>query len=731
MTGTILAGGLALPSVAAGPAMAADLGGRGGTCMPVLITPSVSTGAAMVSADGLTINDSLGTAIGNASLLINNDSNNSATVTNNGTRLGAINNTGPAAAVVNCATGTWTGDLLSNTGGATVSNFGTWNGDANNASIVVNSGIWNTRATGFTNSGTLTTTGTLNVTAGGLTNTGTVNAQGLISGNIANLGPGTFTVTGPLSAGSGNFSNGNGAVLNVGANTFNDIGTLTNSAGGIVNIAGGTIGAITTVNAGTINVTGLSTINGALTNSGLINLQNNVAGDRLTITGNYVGLPGSRIALDATDQIVIGGSATGSTTLNVAGLAPGNLFTIGPNLVVVQGATSPNAFTLGNVLNFGTSSVVLVSQATATGVTFATATVASVAGLSGAVATSAVQTTSFVSNGVAFDRMADLRNSFHRDPSQGPTFAATAYAQEFAKNDPISPYVRAEAAAPPASVGGPKPAVWIRGYGDYEQRDGQASFSFAGSNFISNLGYRQGTGGVMGGIDAVWSSLTTATDGLVLGLLGGYTTSRVELRDSPTTQVFSGPSVGAYGTYFRGNWFFDLLFKVDLLSLDINIPGMSQSAQPINYNLATNIGYKFDLANYYYVEPTAGLEYVRTNFDHATALTATTVALNDGDALRARAGARVGTEWVTNNVRVEPSLLGQVYEVAAATNSALLVNGTSISMPSDVGRARGEVQGLVNVLDLQTGLSGFARVDTRFGEGLWSVGGRAGMRYQW
>ncbi len=235
----------------------------------------------------------------------------------------------------------------------------------------------------------------------------------------------------------------------------------------------------------------------------------------------------------------------------------------------------------------------------------------------------------------------------------------------------------------------------------------------------------------MGGIDAVWSSLTTATDGLVLGLLGGYTTSRVELRDSPTTQVFSGPSVGAYGTYFRGNWFFDLLFKVDLLSLDINIPGMSQSAQPINYNLATNIGYKFDLANYYYVEPTAGLEYVRTNFDHATALTATTVALNDGDALRARAGARVGTEWVTNNVRVEPSLLGQVYEVAAATNSALLVNGTSISMPSDVGRARGEVQGLVNVLDLQTGLSGFARVDTRFGEGLWSVGGRAGMRYQW
>jgi hypothetical protein len=56
-------------------------------------------------------------------------------------------------------------------------------------------------AVGFTNSGTLTATGTLNATAGGLNNTGTVNAQGLISGNIVNIGPGTFTVTGLLSAG--------------------------------------------------------------------------------------------------------------------------------------------------------------------------------------------------------------------------------------------------------------------------------------------------------------------------------------------------------------------------------------------------------------------------------------------------------------------------------------------------------------------------------------------------
>jgi outer membrane autotransporter protein len=128
-----------------------------------------------------------------------------------------------------------------------------------------------------------------------------------------------------------------------------------------------------------------------VTNSGTISLQNSAAADRPTIAGNFVGLPGSTIALDfnsrtgAADQVVIGGSATGLTTLAVAGLTPGSPFTIGPRLVSVQGATSPNAFTFGNTKNFGTLSVVLVQQANGTGLSFTPATIASTAGLSGSI----------------------------------------------------------------------------------------------------------------------------------------------------------------------------------------------------------------------------------------------------------------------------------------------------------------------------------------------------------
>src|SRR5260370_314889 len=202
MTGTTLAGGLALACVAVDPATAADLDhdhDHGGGIIHCGLL------------DGLL--------------------NNSGAVTNNCIHIGALNNTRAAAVVTNSALGTWIGNLLTNIGGATVKNIGTWTGDANNASTVVNSGIWNTAANGFTNSGTLITTGTLNATLGGLVNTGIVDAQGLIKGNIANTGLGTFTVTGPLSAGRGNLLNSIRAVLNAGANVFNDIATLANTPG--------------------------------------------------------------------------------------------------------------------------------------------------------------------------------------------------------------------------------------------------------------------------------------------------------------------------------------------------------------------------------------------------------------------------------------------------------------------------------------------------------------------
>jgi hypothetical protein len=90
---------------------------------------------------------------------------------------------------------------------------------------------------------------------------------------------------------------------------------------------------------------------------------------------------------------------------------------------------------------------------------------------------------------------------------------------------------------------------------------------------------------------------------------------------------------------------------------------------------------------------------------------------------------RRGTEFVVNDVRIEPSVLGCVYSIFSQTGNALVFNTTGITPPSEVGKVRGEVQAAVNFFNLKNGVSGFIRSDTRFGDGLLGEAIRASIRY--
>jgi outer membrane autotransporter protein len=211
-------------------------------------------------------------------------------------------------------------------------------------------------------------------------------------------------------------------------------------------------------------------------------------------------------------------------------------------------------------------------------------------------------------------------------------------------------------------------------------------------------------------------------------------TARVDFKNAAVKQNFSGGTVGAKATYVNGGFFADGIVKADLLSLDIAAAGLAQRSDLTNLSVLGNIGYKFDLSHGFYVEPTAGAEYVRTDFSGSPLLTATTVPLVDGHATRVRAGARLGTEWVTNNIRIEPSVLPLLYVVADASGLETFTAGGPgmITFGHDVGRVLGEVQASVNFFDLSSGWSGFVRRgDLRFGEDLIGGSGKAGIRYTW
>jgi hypothetical protein len=121
---------------------------------------------------------------------VNDDLFNNGVVSNAGAYNGNVQNSESTAVITNESTGVWTGNLVSNTLGATVNNAGLWTGSANTDATLNNSGDW---------------TGALTVgSAGALTNDGvwtySGSAQSDIFGAVFNNGIMTlasFNASGP------------------------------------------------------------------------------------------------------------------------------------------------------------------------------------------------------------------------------------------------------------------------------------------------------------------------------------------------------------------------------------------------------------------------------------------------------------------------------------------------------------------------------------------------------
>jgi len=332
------------------------------------------------------------------------------------------------------------------------------------------------------------------------------------------------------------------------------------------------------------------------------------------------------------------------------------------------------------------------------------------------------------SNNVVMDRLSELRASQASAGTQAASFADPMAYAAMPRKAP-NPIPAALAATPPV-----RPAFWVRGYGDFEEREGSASVTVPGAGagtLTFDQRYRQRAGGVLAGGDLIFKGITSADDALILGVLGGYSASRITLSGTGRHEL-DGGSVGVYGTYLKGNFFLDAMFKVDFLEFETNIVLLPTTADVRNYSFLANVGYKFDLQRGWYFEPTIGIEHVRTEFSNQAFLATSIVTLEDASLTRGRFGARIGTSWIQDNLRIEPSLALFGHYYFEATGATVQLGGTSgtIVLPTDEGKLRGELQGSVNVFNLTTGVSGFLRGDLRFGDDVIGGGARAGIRIQ-
>jgi hypothetical protein len=599
---------------------------------------------------------------------------------------------------------------LSNSG--SVGNAGTWNGDANNTNLVVNSGTWTTTSAGFTNSstGTLITTGTLDATNGGLANTGMVGAAGQVKGAITNAGG--FVVTGTL-VGNSTFANNSGGTLEVDANSFTGITTLTNANGGVISLAGGTIGDVTTNNSGMVVATGVSSMTGAFNNltGGIIDLtQGPAATTNQLKTGSLNGQSGSAVDVrfdcsTATCQagLLTAKGTSGTTTVNFFNLTQGTQVVLGGAVMVIKDSTGSGTLNpTGITEHFGLVDMSVQSD-----------------GHGGAELVRSLNVGAAAAPGASvMAALSAIDSSFHQ--STAP-FVASPQSED-----------------PNKWTGG----VWSRATSGQTTTKLTAFESFGGTS--APLRVKTNFDAYEVGVDTGMLNFGGGGWNGHFGIMAGavMATANETLSGSGTSVKFDVPFAGIYGVVTHGPFFMDLEARHDWVDTKVTNATANLNNTPLKGHgdsVSGSAGYHFDLVNNWFIEPAAGFGLTQTQFDtlatnvgqSAQGIAAGTISFDSIFSMLVHGGARIGTSFVVaDTLALQPFGTLSAWRELGGQSSATFANG-GVSDPLSLSRVGTFYQaglGLSAQL-LNTGLIGFARGDIRWGDNLTGTSIVGGLRY--
>jgi outer membrane autotransporter protein len=318
-------------------------------------------------------------------------------------------------------------------------------------------------------------------------------------------------------------------------------------------------------------------------------------------------------------------------------------------------------------------------------------------------------------------------------PAVGPTAAPKA-AKKAAAPKPAS--------APPPGVayGGLKDdyaeaprvrthGIWAEGYGEYERRN-DVSGSDGSSQTIKFTSW-----GVVSGVDH--THLRSPREGIMIGALAGYNDTHGRYSGDlaagvpPRSQDIEGAMLGLYGSYFHRGFAIDVLGKVDIFDFDQSVVSGCQttidtagSTSLTNWLIASNIYYRHG-PRHFWLEPTAGMRYVRSDFGSE----ATTLGVADGESLRLQAGVRVGSDWVGYDRRFwTVSFLAALYSDVLI--DGFTIGGGTVVLDTDEGKLRALGQLRVKTTTYH-GVSYYGQAEVRGGEDYFGVAGKVGVRYDW
>ncbi|MFC3579943.1 autotransporter outer membrane beta-barrel domain-containing protein [Sphingomonas hylomeconis] len=341
---------------------------------------------------------------------------------------------------------------------------------------------------------------------------------------------------------------------------------------------------------GSVTMLGLETFD----NAGTVDLRNGAAGDVLTLPGAYIGRAGT-LALDVdaagvADRLVIGGIASGSTSISISPIGGTATLLAKPITVVSVGTGSAtNAFTLSNA------------------------------------------DAGFIRYGLSYDAAA--RNYALITQAGAPVYrllklqeAAQALWLKSAESWTAH---MADLRDAPAS----DRKLWFQASGGVETRkDSNAAAGY-------DLGLRQDYYGGEIGYDVVQAG---DASGLSAGILAGYVSSNVRYQRAAERASVDAANIGGYLGLRSGVAFANLLAKYDRywVSASNQAQQWADRFHGQSYGAQVEIGVRFG-TGVLFVEPVATLAWQRTSLDDLAAL-GQTIDFDTASVLRGKLGGRIG-----------------------------------------------------------------------------------------
>ena len=225
---------------------------------------------------------------------------------------------------------------------------------------------------------------------------------------------------------------------------------------------------------------------------------------------------------------------------------------------------------------------------------------------------------------------------------------------------------------------------------------------------------------------------------------------------------FQVPIIGGYVVATKGGFFSDLTVRRELYNISLNQPAISLNDQQFGaraWSVSAGAGYNFGLQDGWFVEPSAGVIWSRTQVDPfalagPNSFVNGTLAMNDIDSLVGRATLRLGRTFTSGDMTWTPFGSASVFrEFAPSVNStfqtcancafglaanplgSIMTAGgafpTNLAVTTSTTRIGtfGQFSAGLAGQPTNTGWVGFVRGDYRIGQNIAGWTANAGLRY--